>query len=178
MVDQAPVLGPGRPPAVGAHMLAQPFIQRLAGVAQVVTVQDGGMKDVELHNRSEKQKAALRENGLLVSASRGDWIRTSDHLHPMQVRYRAALHPEELVPHFAGLPATRRSGQQGCVKPVRAANVEKGVIEREHPEREFAGTPLNGPQPAEHEDLMRTVHRTSAMLNDLRSVRGCSRSRT
>ena len=25
---------------------------------------------------------------------RGDWIRTSDHLHPMQVRYRAALHPE------------------------------------------------------------------------------------
>ena len=30
----------------------------------------------------------------LLSFGRGDWIRTSDHLHPMQVRYRAALHPE------------------------------------------------------------------------------------
>ena len=27
---------------------------------------------------------------------RVDWIRTSDPLHPMQVRYRAALHPEEM----------------------------------------------------------------------------------
>ena len=26
--------------------------------------------------------------------SRGDWIRTSDHQHPMLIRYRAALHPE------------------------------------------------------------------------------------
>jgi hypothetical protein len=42
-------------------MLAQPFIQRLAGVAQVVSIQDGGMKDVEMHQRSEMQKAALRE---------------------------------------------------------------------------------------------------------------------
>jgi hypothetical protein len=25
---------------------------------------------------------------------RDDWIRTSDHLHPMQVRYRTALRPE------------------------------------------------------------------------------------
>jgi hypothetical protein len=25
---------------------------------------------------------------------RSDWIRTSDPLHPMQVRYQAALHPE------------------------------------------------------------------------------------
>ena len=31
----------------------------------------------------------------LFSLCRGDWIRTSDHLHPMQVRYRAALHPEQ-----------------------------------------------------------------------------------
>ena len=30
--------------------------------------------------------------GLLVR--RDDWIRTSDPLHPMQVRYRAALRPE------------------------------------------------------------------------------------
>ena len=28
---------------------------------------------------------------------RGDWIRTSDHQHPMLVRYRTALHPDELV---------------------------------------------------------------------------------
>ncbi len=28
------------------------------------------------------------------SSSRGERIRTSDPLHPMQVRYRAALHPE------------------------------------------------------------------------------------
>jgi hypothetical protein len=25
---------------------------------------------------------------------RDDWIRTSDHQHPMLVRYQAALHPE------------------------------------------------------------------------------------
>ncbi len=33
-------------------------------------------------------------------AGRGDWIRTSDHLHPMQVRYRAALHPENDLSRF------------------------------------------------------------------------------
>lgn len=27
--------------------------------------------------------------------SRDDWIRTSDLLHPMQTRYRAALRPED-----------------------------------------------------------------------------------
>ncbi len=31
---------------------------------------------------------------LLCPSSRNDWIRTSDPLHPMQVRYQAALHPE------------------------------------------------------------------------------------
>ena len=29
-----------------------------------------------------------------VGRSRGDWIRTSDHLNPIQVRYQAALRPE------------------------------------------------------------------------------------
>jgi hypothetical protein len=34
-------------------------------------------------------------NGLLSFVfGRDDWIRTSDPLHPMQVRYRAALRPE------------------------------------------------------------------------------------
>ena len=27
------------------------------------------------------------------TVGRDDWIRTSDHLHPMQMRYQAALHP-------------------------------------------------------------------------------------
>lgn len=29
--------------------------------------------------------------------SRDDWIRTSDHTHPMRVRYRTALHPVEVA---------------------------------------------------------------------------------
>jgi hypothetical protein len=33
-------------------------------------------------------------------AGRGDWIRTSDHLHPMQVRYQAALRPDDLKSLF------------------------------------------------------------------------------
>ena len=31
----------------------------------------------------------------LLFFCRDDWIRTSDPLHPMQVRYQAALHPEK-----------------------------------------------------------------------------------
>ncbi len=31
---------------------------------------------------------------LLWSCGRGEKIRTSDPLHPMQVRYQAALHPD------------------------------------------------------------------------------------
>ena len=93
-------------------------------------------------------------------------LRPSRHLGGM--RYRAALHPEELVPHFAGLTATRRSEQQGCVKPVRAANVENDVIEREHPAREFYGTPLNGQQPAEHQTLVGPciAHRLRPAISD------------
>ena len=32
--------------------------------------------------------------------SRVDWIRTSDHLHPMQVRYRAAPPPEPVRKYY------------------------------------------------------------------------------
>ena len=43
----------------------------------------------------------------LTSYGRVDWIRTSDHLHPMQVRYRAAPPPEPLpvteLPVFEGV---------------------------------------------------------------------------
>ena len=31
---------------------------------------------------------------MIYSLCRDDWIRTSDPLHPMQMRYRAALRPE------------------------------------------------------------------------------------
>jgi hypothetical protein len=40
---------------------------------------------------THKKTPGFRQ-GLVVR--RDDWIRTSDPLHPMQVRYRAALHPE------------------------------------------------------------------------------------
>ena len=50
--------------------------------------------------------------------SRGDWTRTSDPLHPMQVRYRAALHPEFPCPAFhSGPPAPRRDALPGCATP-------------------------------------------------------------
>ena len=34
---------------------------------------------------------------ILDEKRRGDWIRTSDPLHPMQVRYQAAPHPDPRV---------------------------------------------------------------------------------
>ena len=39
-------------------------------------------------------------------AGRGDWIRTSDHLHPMQVRYQAALRPDlkSIIAKGSGAP--------------------------------------------------------------------------
>ena len=35
-----------------------------------------------------------RNRRTLINIGRGERIRTSDHLHPMQVRYQAALRPE------------------------------------------------------------------------------------
>ena len=40
------------------------------------------------------QRAFRSDSGRLSHYGRGDWIRTSDHLHPMQVRYQAAPRPE------------------------------------------------------------------------------------
>ena len=34
---------------------------------------------------------------LYILNGRGERIRTSDHLHPMQVRYQAALRPEQEI---------------------------------------------------------------------------------
>ena len=42
----------------------------------------------------QKTSPSTFAEGLAITTSRGDWTRTSDPLHPMQVRYRAALHPE------------------------------------------------------------------------------------
>ena len=40
-----------------------------------------------------QQKAPDFSEALILN-SRDDWTRTSDPLHPMQVRYRAAPHPD------------------------------------------------------------------------------------
>ena len=42
-------------------------------------------------NQRHKTKGPHFREGLILC--RDDWIRTSDPLHPMQVRYRAALRP-------------------------------------------------------------------------------------
>ncbi len=39
-------------------------------------------------------KATKPKNKMRRVYGRGDWIRTSGPLHPMQVRYQAAPHPE------------------------------------------------------------------------------------
>ena len=44
----------------------------------------------------KNQKAPDRSEALIL-LSRDDWTRTSDPLHPMQVRYRAAPHPDFLL---------------------------------------------------------------------------------
>lgn len=41
-------------------------------------------------------KKGYRDLVTLGFPGRGERIRTSDHLHPMQVRYQAALRPEAL----------------------------------------------------------------------------------
>jgi hypothetical protein len=38
--------------------------------------------------------------GLTIKSGRGDWIRTNDHLLPKQIRYQAALHPEQIMRHI------------------------------------------------------------------------------
>ena len=43
----------------------------------------------------EKQKANPKIGFLLVTIGRGGGIRTRDPLHPMQVRYQAALRPDK-----------------------------------------------------------------------------------
>jgi hypothetical protein len=51
-------------------------------------------------------KRAFKSNDLkaLENFSRVDWIRTSDPLHPIQVRYRAAPPPELEIAGIAAKP--------------------------------------------------------------------------
>jgi hypothetical protein len=52
-----------------------------------------------------------------MNFSRDDWIRTSDPLHPMQVRYRAALRPEiPAVPPFFEHWNTAKKGGKSTTK--------------------------------------------------------------
>ncbi len=41
----------------------------------------------------QKKRGKMKIFPPFISVGRDDWIRTSDHLHPMQMRYQAALHP-------------------------------------------------------------------------------------
>jgi hypothetical protein len=55
----------------------------------------------------------------LQEFGRGDWIRTSDHLHPMQVRYQAALRPD-LRASIAEMPARTRLQRSASRTPLIA----------------------------------------------------------
>ncbi len=65
---------------------------------------------------AEKQEATSAVASL---SGRGDWIRTSDHLHPMQVRYRAALHPENSLSRIRADPHTVKT-RTGYAVPLGA----------------------------------------------------------
>ena len=52
---------------------------------------------------------------VLSKFGRGERIRTSDHLHPIQVRYQAALHPERTDHIGYGFPKSKLS----CAFPAR-----------------------------------------------------------
>jgi hypothetical protein len=63
------------------------------------------------------QKRKMAHNRLTVShVCRDDWIRTSDPLHPMQVRYRAALRPVN-----SGFEEGKGRETYGCFKPLAAS---------------------------------------------------------
>ena len=47
--------------------------------------------------------------------SRGDWIRTSDPLHPMQVRYQAAPLPERTQDSTRTESRTRKTSRLDCL---------------------------------------------------------------
>ena len=49
---------------------------------------------IACHLGQKRKRPAQKLAYLIDSIGRGERIRTSDHLHPMQVRYQAALRPD------------------------------------------------------------------------------------
>jgi hypothetical protein len=92
--------------------------------------QDGKRRD---RGATPVERSAPRRGDAWQNSGRGDWIRTSDHLHPMQVRYQAALRPESAN-------YIRRLG-----KPLKMSRVaaHEGVLQA-YRQAEIAGTPAGG----------------------------------
>ncbi len=74
-----------RPPSL-SHFLYKKETKPLAAVS--------ADQDLFLHQKRKSPSAAEFANGLVGTGRRGG-IRTRDPLHPMQVRYQAALHAEK-----------------------------------------------------------------------------------
>ena len=89
-VHDLPVLCSAGPMFPITQVFAQSLSNCFRSMAHIVAVKLLGMEDVEPSHGKQQGLPPSRQ----PFTSRGDWIRTSDHLHPMQVRYRAALHPE------------------------------------------------------------------------------------
>ena len=54
-------------------------------------------EDVPTSTAAEMIRVASRVESRSIEFGRGEKIRTSDPLHPMQVRYQAALRPDRTV---------------------------------------------------------------------------------
>ena len=69
----------------------RPERSALPGCATARFIRRGLMKTEKLY---QKMSAFVLVNRNYGGRCRDDWIRTSDHQHPMLVRYRTALRPE------------------------------------------------------------------------------------
>ena len=63
-------------------------------------------KSIDLQRYATKRK----------QLSRDDWIRTSDHTHPMRVRYQTAPHPESGLQKYKFYRIKKRFSKYGCEK--------------------------------------------------------------
>src|SRR5262252_8311033 len=74
---------------------------------------------------AKTQKAGSEYPSRPLSCGRGEKIRTSDPLHPMQVRYQAALRPDRALHYSRGIAARPRRNACGWIKGSQAAPREK-----------------------------------------------------
>ena len=66
------------------------------------------------------KKRHARLFGRVLDSGRGDWIRTSDHLNPIQVRYQTALHPAAgQTPSIIIVYHTGSGGDKGKARHTR-----------------------------------------------------------